>query len=87
MDRDDRSSVVDLWRQVRLWPELLTLGECLDLSWTARDPSFFAALAVSKALPSARARFEIRARLAAALDGRPSSAGPRASGLFWNWLR
>src|SRR5262249_38171040 len=40
VDRDDRWNFVALWKHVRLWPELLTLAECLDLSWTARDASF-----------------------------------------------
>ncbi len=55
----------------RLWPELLSLRECGELAVTARSPSFFALLAVSKLLPSCKSRWEIRANVSAALAGMP----------------
>jgi len=57
----------------RLWPELLGLGECLDLARTMRDPGFFAATTLARALPSYKERHEIRAGLMAALRGQAAS--------------
>ena len=55
----------------RLWPELMTLGECGELAVTARSPSFFGLMAVSKLVPSCKARWEVRANVSAALAGLP----------------
>ena len=59
------------------YPDLATVGDCLDLARTSRDPGFFGPAVVSKVLPSAHFRFEIRSRIVAALDGR--SVSERAS--------
>ena len=63
---------------IRAYPELATVGNCLDLAWTAGDGDLLAATLVGKLLPSARCRFEVRAALVAALEDRP--AAPRAAG-------
>jgi hypothetical protein len=55
------------------YPELATLRDCLDLAWASRDASFFGSLALGKLLPSSRWRFEIRANVLAALEGRSTS--------------
>lgn len=59
-------------QHLRQWPEMLGPSEMLDLAWTARDPDFLAAMAVSKLLPSLRARQEVRAAVLDALRGDPS---------------
>ncbi len=53
----------------RMWPELATLGECLELAWTAGDAPAFASMALGRLLPSYRERFEIRGNIMAALRG------------------
>ena len=55
------------------FPELATVGDCLDLAWTTRDAGFLASSMLGKLLPSYRWRFEIRQSLRAALEGRSSS--------------
>ena len=55
--------------QARLWPEMLTTRDALDLACTARDASFFATVALGRHLPSYRARHEGRALVLAALRG------------------
>jgi hypothetical protein len=57
----------------RPWSELASLRDCLDLGRTTRDAGFFAAIALGRLLPSARARFEIRANVLAALRGEAAS--------------
>jgi hypothetical protein len=54
----------------RNWPELLTLGECLELSWTAHDSTFFASTALGLLFPSVRARHDIRVNVLLALQGK-----------------
>jgi len=55
------------------YPELASLGDCLDLARASGHADFFASALASKALPSCRWRFEIRAAVRAALDGRSVS--------------
>ena len=59
---------------LRLWPELLGLGEIAEFAADARDPSFFAAAALGELFPSVKLRHELRDGLLAALgDGFDSS--------------
>jgi hypothetical protein len=51
------------------WPDILDPAECLDLAWTSRDPSFFAATTLAMAFPSIRCRPEIRASILASIRG------------------
>jgi hypothetical protein len=51
------------------WTSLTRVGECADLAWTARDPGFFARVALGRILPTVRARDAIRRNLSAALRG------------------
>ncbi len=55
------------------WPDLLDPADCLDLAWTARDASFFAATMLARYLPSVGARAEIRAAIVAAFQGQTHS--------------
>ena len=57
----------------RQWPELLDLGEALDLAWAAGDARLFAATTLGHHLASYRARHDIRAGVVAALEGRSST--------------
>lgn len=61
---------------VRNWPELLDLGDCLELARTARDPELFARIALGRLCPSYRCRLEARDWIAGLLAGRETS--PRA---------
>jgi hypothetical protein len=62
------------------WQEFVGPREWLDFARTVRSPSFLAAVALGRLVPTVRARFEIRAIVLAALRGRPSSQ--RASNLL-----
>ena len=55
--------------QARLWPELLSTADALDLARNARDASLFASVALGRFLPSYRDRHEARALLMASLRG------------------
>ncbi len=70
---------------VRNYPEMATARDCLDLAWTARDPDFFAATILGKLLPSCKCRFEIRAGIRAAFDGRRASPWPSQSAIWATW--
>jgi len=65
--------------QTRLWPELLTTREAAELSWTARDPTLFAKIALGLYLPSYRDRYEARLLLPAACRGEDL----RRINLYW----
>jgi hypothetical protein len=70
----------------RNWPELLNISECLELSWAARDATFFASATLAMLFPSVRARHDIRLNIALACQGRGSVF--RADTLrYWrHWL-
>ena len=55
----------------RLWPELLTPAEALDLARTMRDPSFLGTTVLGRYLPSYKERHDIRASVLGALTGAP----------------
>ena len=69
----------------RMYPELAEARDCLDLAWTARDPGFAAATLLGKLLPSYKSRFEIRAAIIAALDGRRASPWPAQAVIWATW--
>ncbi|HWE37493.1 MAG TPA: hypothetical protein VG406_13065 [Isosphaeraceae bacterium] len=71
----------------RLWPELLTPGEAVDLAVTTRDASLLAWTLVAGLLPSARDRFEIREALGDALRGEPSPRGLLVLAHWRNWQK
>ncbi|HEV3163697.1 MAG TPA: hypothetical protein VGZ22_06625, partial [Isosphaeraceae bacterium] len=53
----------------RQWPELLSLRDAVELSWTARDAGFFATMLLARAFPTFKDRHDIRASLMRALRG------------------
>ncbi|CAN5786371.1 hypothetical protein BH23PLA1_BH23PLA1_14780 [soil metagenome] len=68
-----------------LWPELVGLGEILDISWTARDPRPALQAISSRLLPSNNAREEIRFSIVAALRGDSNDSIDRTSQFRRNW--
>ena len=56
----------------RLWPELLSPGECLDLARVMGKPDFFASTILARFIPSIKERHDLRASIVAAITGRPS---------------
>jgi hypothetical protein len=56
-----------------IWPELLEVGESLDLARTMGSSDAFAAITLARVLPSYKERYDIRANLMAALQGRSVS--------------
>ncbi|HEV3122615.1 MAG TPA: hypothetical protein VGY53_11960, partial [Isosphaeraceae bacterium] len=69
----------------RHWPELLTARECLELSLTARDATFFASTALGMIFPSVRARHDIRAGIVRALHGEGSHLRQSTLDYWHNW--
>jgi hypothetical protein len=53
----------------RMWPELVDLGDNLELSWLTKDGGGFLARLLAGVLPSIRERSEIRDNIKAALNG------------------
>ncbi|HWE37494.1 MAG TPA: hypothetical protein VG406_13070 [Isosphaeraceae bacterium] len=67
------------------WPELLTPGESLDLSWSARDAGFFAETMLGRLLPSVRCRAEVGAAVTSALRGESASPRDALPPIWRNW--
>jgi hypothetical protein len=55
--------------QVRVWQELASVSDAIDLAWTSRDAAFLPMVVLGRFVPSIRDRFEIRASVLAALGG------------------
>jgi hypothetical protein len=72
-------------KSTRLYPDLATPGDCLDLARVAGDPDFRNAALLGQLLPSYKCRFEIRESLKAALDGRRASPWPSQAGIWAAW--
>lgn len=70
----------------RFWPELLDLRDAVDLAWSTRDPDFLAGLALSRLLPSYKARFEVRNAVTAALRGSSGSSAWECLRAGRNWV-
>lgn len=69
----------------RNWPEVLRLGEAVELAWHVGDPNFLAATTLAWAFPSIKARHEVRAHLMARLEGKEPPAGHNNLVLLRNW--
>lgn len=72
-------------RNDRQWPELLSLAETCELSWTEGDASLFARYALAGIVPSLRARPDIRAALLGAVHGQSTSKGQELPMHRRNW--
>lgn len=72
---------------LRLWPEALGPLECAGLAWTARDRDLLLELVLAKLLPTVKDRFELRAGLLAALQGRSANDSAGLPTYWRNWNR
>jgi hypothetical protein len=72
-------------RSIRLYPDMATLRDVLDLSWTSGDADFLASTLLGKLLPSYKCRYEIRESVKAAFDGRRASPWPAQSNIWVTW--
>ena len=70
---------------IRVYPELATLRDALDLAWTTRDGHLGVAIMLGKIFPSIRTRFEIRAAILGAFEGRRASPWPRDRRVWTTW--
>ena len=70
---------------LRIWSELMSSRDILDLSWSTRDPDLGTLCLLAHALPSIRDRFEIRRNLLAALGGGSASFRLLAPHVWRNW--
>jgi hypothetical protein len=70
----------DLRINTGMWPELLGLGECVDLIVTTRDLNIAGPLLVRAVLPSLRRRDEVRAGVQGLAEGRE-----KARAYLRNW--
>lgn len=69
----------------RLWADLATLGETLELARSAHDAGFFASVALARVVPSIKDRYELRANVLRSLRGEPSSTWADLSRHWRNW--
>jgi hypothetical protein len=69
----------------RVYPELLTFPEIVELCWKARDADRLAEFFVAKVLASARKRYEIRASVMAAIKGQSVSVKEKLLAARRNW--
>jgi hypothetical protein len=82
---DDRAPA--LTANMRNWPELLSLRECIDLGWEARDASAAAQMALARVLPSLRCRDQVRELTRARLAGAPWGRVDELTLARVNWER
>jgi hypothetical protein len=70
---------------VAIWLETTNLLEAAELAWASRDPEFTARMALARALPTLKARPEVRLKIRAALDGASSADLQGFSATWRNW--
>lgn len=68
-----------------LWPELMDLRECLDLSINARDPRLLLETTLACLFPTIKNRVEVRAATLAALEGKPRPESAETAAHLRNW--
>jgi hypothetical protein len=71
----------------RAWPELASPRECFEVARTTSDLAFFGSMLLSKGLATYKARFELRACIAFALEGQAYSEKEILRVLRRNWDR
>ena len=72
-------------KSIRMYPDLATASECLELAQVAGDMGFFNATMMGKLLPSAKCRYEIRDAVKAAFQGHRSSPWPAQAHIWETW--
>ena len=70
---------------IRVYPELATVRDALDLAWTTRDVDLGVAILLGKVFPSIRVRFEIRAAIMGFFEGRRTSPWPGNRRIWTTW--
>lgn len=75
----------DPFQTARAWAELATPAESLELARAGRDASFLARAVVARALPTYRARDEVRAGVLAALSGKTPDTMFQIPVAWRNW--
>ena len=70
---------------IRVYPELATVRDALDLAWTTRDGDLGVAILLGKVFPSIRARFEIRAAIVGVFEGHRTSPWPGNRRIWTTW--
>ncbi len=70
---------------IRLYPDLASVRDCVELAWTSNDAGFLSPTLLGKLLPSYKCRFEVRASVLAALDGRRASPWPALAMIWSTW--
>lgn len=68
-----------------VWPDLLTLGESIELAIHARDPNLFTAILLSRLLPSHKDRDGIRTWITSMLSGIPDPERAENIAMLRNW--
>ncbi len=71
--------------ETRVWPELATSAECLDLARTGRDAPFFGRTLLARSLITVRARHEIRHGILSAFAGTTPPAVWTLATTWRNW--
>jgi hypothetical protein len=72
-------------KSIRMYPDLASTGDCLELAWIARDAEFLTSTLLGKLLPSYKCRFEIRQCILGALGGIRASPWPSQSAIWETW--
>ena len=66
---EDRVQQAEALRvNLRNWPELLSVRDCFELSWHARDATFFVSTLLRKVVPSYKCRYEVRGVVRLAIE-------------------
>jgi hypothetical protein len=82
---DGEMLLEDPFANPRIWPELLSVAACAELAWEGREADFFTRMALAKALPSFRARWEIRQSVLLALEDKLPEDSQVLPILWRNW--
>jgi hypothetical protein len=82
---DDGIVPFQLRDNLRNYPELLTIGETLDIAWRSQNSDFLAAILLARLFPSLKSRFEIRNNVMAAFRGQSASARFEGRLVVRNW--
>lgn len=84
---DGEMLLEDPYENARIWPELITLSESVELALAGSDSTFFGRMALAKLLPSFKSRHEVGVSVLAALDGKIPDETLSLPVLWRNWKR
>ncbi|GAC1464117.1 MAG: hypothetical protein NVSMB9_02430 [Isosphaeraceae bacterium] len=69
----------------RIWPELISFGESVELAYVGKEPAFIARMTLARGLPSYRTRFEVRLSVLSALAGKMPDEPQALPVIMRNW--